>query len=167
LCPDCQVLRTPRSKHCAICNRCVARFDHHCPWINTCVGIHNHNVFLVFIFTLLLILACITASSIYTLVDECHPDRIGSKCVMQHICMGCKIIWLRYAVLAFTVVVSLFFGIPATLLCYIHVNNYFNGQTTNERFANKNPTASDIDTESILSSEDEGGSHKKQTRSRA
>ncbi len=49
LCPDCEVIRTPRSRHCAICNVCVERYDHHCPWINNCVGIRNHNAFLAFI----------------------------------------------------------------------------------------------------------------------
>ena len=49
LCPDCKVIRSPRSRHCAICNRCVERFDHHCPWINNCVGIKNHNYFFIWI----------------------------------------------------------------------------------------------------------------------
>ena len=38
LCPECEVIRTPRSRHCYICKRCVDRFDHHCPWLNNCVG---------------------------------------------------------------------------------------------------------------------------------
>lgn len=39
LCPECEVIKTPRSRHCNICNRCIDRFDHHCPWINNCVGV--------------------------------------------------------------------------------------------------------------------------------
>jgi len=45
LCPECEVIRTPRSRHCNICNKCVSRFDHHCPWINNCVGLGNHTWF--------------------------------------------------------------------------------------------------------------------------
>jgi palmitoyltransferase len=39
LCPECEVIRTPRSRHCNICKKCVERFDHHCPWINNCIGV--------------------------------------------------------------------------------------------------------------------------------
>lgn len=49
LCPDCEVIRTHRSRHCSICNRCVERFDHHCPWINNCVGTKNHHYFIGFL----------------------------------------------------------------------------------------------------------------------
>jgi DHHC palmitoyltransferase len=49
LCPECKVIRSARSRHCAICNHCVERFDHHCPWVNNCVGIKNHNAFFCFL----------------------------------------------------------------------------------------------------------------------
>ena len=37
-----------------MCNICVSKFDHHCNWINNCVGRNNHMVFYGYITTLLL-----------------------------------------------------------------------------------------------------------------
>ena len=37
--------------------------------------------------------------------------------------------------LVITVLISLFFGLPATALFYVHVRNFMAGKTTSERFA--------------------------------
>lgn len=34
MCGQCQTFKPPMSHHCRICNRCVSRMDHHCPWMN-------------------------------------------------------------------------------------------------------------------------------------
>lgn len=49
LCPDCEVIRTPRCRHCVLCQRCVDRYDHHCPWVNNCIGKGNYAQFYIFV----------------------------------------------------------------------------------------------------------------------
>eukprot|EP00731_Ephydatia_muelleri_P005664 Em0002g1840a len=49
-CKICEGYKAPRSHHCHQCERCSMKMDHHCPWINNCVGHENHASFLRFTF---------------------------------------------------------------------------------------------------------------------
>ncbi|GMT27509.1 hypothetical protein PFISCL1PPCAC_18806, partial [Pristionchus fissidentatus] len=42
-CTLCEVqVSEPESKHCKRCNKCCEKFDHHCVWLNTCIGGRNY-----------------------------------------------------------------------------------------------------------------------------
>jgi len=49
VCVVCRARREMRSHHCKECGRCVQRLDHHCPWIDNCVGLGNQRSFFCFI----------------------------------------------------------------------------------------------------------------------
>lgn len=107
-CQTCRISRPPRAKHCRICNRCVRRFDHHCPLIDNCVGDGNKREFVVFLVFSSVMGICFCSISILYLCD--HDNR--------------PLKWLTY--------VDVIVTINMTSLCVCHLLLLSMNLTTNE-----------------------------------
>ena len=49
-CTKCKIKKENHTVHCFICQRCIEDFDHHCYWINKCVGKKNYWLFMFFLY---------------------------------------------------------------------------------------------------------------------
>lgn len=46
VCPYCSLKKHKGTHHCITCHKCIKNFDHHCKWINNCVGLQNSRIFI-------------------------------------------------------------------------------------------------------------------------
>jgi len=141
-CTTCKIDKPARSKHCSMCNVCVEKFDHHCIWLNNCVGLHNYKWFLPFIFlhSIITIYGFVMGVQIFRgIIDEKRlwGAQFRNNVTGEIMTADWKFIiqYLMYYEHAFSFVVLLC-GIVSIMLIIFLVYHMFmikNGCTTNEK----------------------------------
>jgi len=116
-CPKCCSIKPERAHHCSVCQRCIKKMDHHCPWVNNCVGEHNQKFFVLFTFYIGLISYHSLFLGINHFINCIHGD--WKTCtVYSPPATVVFILFLLFEGLLFALFTSIMFGTQVSAIWY-------------------------------------------------
>lgn len=122
----CHFYQPPRAHHCSVNDNCIEKFDHHCPWVGTTIGLRNYRFFLLFIFTASLLCLYIISTGVLAVKlahDDLETDDLKIEEAIEEV--PAAIALSAYCLLGF-----LFVG----GLSFFHIYLVSTNQTTYENF---------------------------------
>ena len=129
-CSTCKLEKVARSKHCSHCNVCIERQDHHCIWINRCIGAKNYYIFLLFLITHIVL--CTDTVIILTFIFIRIINLRNDKVVERKWGEVYSYLMKEHAELMFVFVLCLTVGVTLLFLFAQHMMQIVGNRTNNE-----------------------------------
>merc|ERR1719334_1307388 len=114
-CSKCCSIKPDRAHHCSVCQRCIRKMDHHCPWVNNCVGENNQKYFVLFT----LYIASMSFHALFLAINHC----ITCMTSEFHACPAYSppatmifLLFLMFEGLLFALFTSIMFGTQVTAI---------------------------------------------------
>lgn len=116
MCGLCNAPKPPRTHHCSTCKRCFLKMDHHCVWLDNCVGYGNYKFFYCLLFWATFMCGFIFGAALEVLIQQLVYDELE----------GVSVVWLIMTVLSFAL------GLSTLMLLGYHTYLISKGMTTIE-----------------------------------
>ena len=121
-CPKCNHAKPERCHHCSVCKACVLKYDHHCPYIGTCVGFRNQKFFILFLIYALITCAYMSLTGLcYLILEIASSERHFKLSTLCHIS---------------NLVIGLLFASASTTMLSLHIGLVCRNETTLGRSSN-------------------------------
>ena len=130
ICKYCNEIKPLRTHHCSLCGICVIKMDHHCPWINNCIGQNNQRYFLLFLFHAFCYTFCATLLTLPILIFHKKNNRYREDVIISNSNINMKEINYLSLLGITSLAVEMFFSGWNWFLAY-------SGKTTLEFWADK------------------------------
>ena len=141
-CKKCNFEKINRSKHCIICDKCIEKFDHHCIWVNNCIGAKNLKYFYYFIFShwILVTYAAILACAMFyfeikekKLFEQIFYDvKTGQQFNATYLTVFRYLLWKNYCLMASTLML-IFISFFLFYFFYLQFKLLLQNYTSNEK----------------------------------
>ena len=99
-CSLCRSDVTIRSYHCKACNRCTEEFDHHCIYLNSCIGGRNYELFMRILLLFIVFNFNLLGQSIWVFVEISIKGENELSALSRWGCVPIMVICLILLILA-------------------------------------------------------------------